>query len=353
VQSEVPSETSSGATSSEPATSSGAQTPQQSWVFTASTNGQLHAFLLDGETGDLTERGDQAIGSNGGEVFIAMRQGSRQLFTVYNQGVVVFEFDPDSGAFTERGRGSTLGGGVYVGLAPDEEHVYVAHYGENTLSYLTYRGGEFSAPAGFPAGQRVHSAQEFETGGWLFVPCLGSNHVAQYRRDGDNLMPASTPTVAVAGGPRHFAFHPTSPVVYVLSELSSELRVFAFSQADGLGAVLDTEQIGVQQGGNYWGSDVRVSPDGRDIFAVDRNARLVYHFDIQTDGTLDASGVTGDLGGVVRAFDVSPDGKYVLMGNENGDLITFRFDSATNELAALPNPVRGLGTIHTTLVRDL
>jgi 6-phosphogluconolactonase len=328
-------------------------TPKQSWVFTASTNGQLHAFELDTESGAVTERGDQEIGSGGGDVFIAMAPGSTRLFAVYNRGIVAFDFDPATAGFTERARGTTLGGGTYVGISPDEQHAYVAHYGENQLSYLTFDGSAFSSAQGFAAGQRVHSAQESASGGWVLVPCLGSNYVAQYRRDGDELQPAPAPTVAVAGGPRHFAFHPNQAIVYVLSELSSELRTFEFTGAGGLGAVLDTDQIGVEQGGKYWGSDVKVSPDGRDVFAVDRNAQLVYHFDVQDDGTLEASGVTGELGGVVRAFDRTPDGKLLVMGNENGVLVTFRFDASTNALEAVPNPADGLGTIHTTLVREL
>lgn len=347
---------SSEATSSQdPVSSSDVSTPaspKQSWVFTASTNGQLHAFELDTESGAATERDDQAIGSSGGDVFIAMAPGSTRLFAVYNRGIVAFDFDPATAAFTERARGTTLGGGTYVGISPDEQHAYVAHYGENQLSYLTFDGSAFSTAQGFAAGQRVHSAQESAAGGWVLVPCLGSNYVAQYRRDGDELQPASAPTVAVAGGPRHFAFNPNQSIVYVLSELSSELRTFEFTGAGGLGAVLDTDQIGVEQGGKYWGSDVKVSPDGRDLFAVDRNAQLVYHFDVQDDGTLEASGVTGDLGGVVRAFDPTPDGKLLVMGNENGVLVTFRFDSATNALEPVPNPPGGLGTIHTTLVRE-
>lgn len=220
---------------------SSAPPPKQSWVFTASTDGQLHAFELDTETGVATERGDHAIGSNGGDVFIAMAAGSTRLFAVYNRGIVAFDFAPESGAFTERARGTTLGGGTYVGISPGEQHAYVAHYGENQLTYLTFDGAAFSTPQGIAAGQKVHSAQESEAGGWVLVPCLGSDHVAQYRRDGNELQPAQVATVAVAGGPRHFAFHPSKSIAYVLSELSSELRTFEFTEAGGLGAALDTD----------------------------------------------------------------------------------------------------------------
>lgn len=322
------------------------------WVFTASTNGQIHAFEMDADTGALTERGDQEIGSNNGDVFIANVPGSTQFFAVYNRGIVLFEFSPADASFTEKARGTTLGGGTYVGLAQDEKHVYVAHYGENMLSYLTFAGAEFSEPTGFDSGQKVHSVQEFASGGWVLVPCLGSNYIAQYRRSGDTLTAAATPTVAVDGGPRHFAYHPSKEIVYSLTELTSELRTFAFTEASGLGAVLDTDQIGVEQQGKRWGSDVKVSPDGNDVFAIDRNAKLVYHFDVQADGTLEPSGTTAELGGVVRAFDRTTDGKFLLMGNENGQLLSLRFDAATSELTPAPNPVQGLGVIHTTLVRN-
>jgi 6-phosphogluconolactonase len=330
-------------------TSDAAPVDQTPWVFTASTNGTVRVFELDAGTGALSEKSSTSLGASNGDVFLAMVPGSEELFAVYNQGIVTFGFDPTTGALTERARGRTLGGGVHVSTDAAANHVYVAHYSENTLSYLTYANGVFSEPQGFAAGQRVHSSAE-GVDGWVLVPCLGSNHVAQYRRTGDDLAPHSTATVAIAGGPRHLTYHPTLPVVYVLSELSAELRTVTFSAASGLGDVKDVEQIGVERDGKFWGSDVRVSPDGKDVFAVERNAGRLYHFDVSDDGTLTASGTDAHVG-VVRAFDVSPDGKYVLAGNEGGELMALRFDSEDNSLTKMPNAITGLGTVHTTLIR--
>lgn len=323
------------------------------WVFTATTGGPLRAFEFDVATGELTKKGEQSVDSGSKQdVFIAMARGSTRLFVVINKAIVVYDFDPATGSFTEEARGTTAGGGTYVSVAADLEHVYVAHYNENALSYLTYRNGEFSPHQEFAAGQKVHSAQESVEGDWVLVPCLGSDHVAQYRRNGDSLTAAATATVAVPGGPRHFAFNPTKPVVYLLTELTGELRAFEFSTTQGLGAALDTEVIGVQSGGKYWGSDVKVTPDGQDVFAVERNAKKVYHFDVEEDGLLHPSGVSVDLGGVVRAFDVSADGKYLFMGNSNQELRVLSFESTTNELTTLPNPIGGLGEVYATLVRE-
>lgn len=352
---------SSGAPSSEPVETSAPGTssatpeaPKQSWVFTASTDGRIRMFTLDAATGTLTEEGEASLGSSGGDVFIAMAPGSSRLFAVFNRGITAFDFDPVTAKLTERASGTTAGAGTYAGVAADAEgeHVYVAHYNENALSYLKFDGSAFSAPQSFSAGQKVHSAQESATGGWVLVPCLGSNYVAQYRRSGDALAPATNAQVAVDGGPRHFAFHPGGTFVYVLTELTAELRAFAFSEANGLGTVLDTETIGVQAQGKYWGSDVKISPDGKDVFAVERNAKQVFHFDVQADGTLEPSGVSVDLGGVVRVFDRTTDGKYLFLGNDRGELVTLGFDSATNQLTAVAGSPTGLGTIYTTMVRD-
>lgn len=286
------------------------------------------------------------------DVFVAMAPGSTQAFVVTNKTIVVYSFDPATGKFTEGAHGTTSGTGTYVSVSPDPRVVYVAHYNDNALSYLKYDNGAFSAPQRFDAGQKVHSVQESKTGGLVLVPCLGSDHVAQYRRDGDTLAAATPATVAVTGGPRHFAFHPNKPVAYVLTELTGQLRAFAFDDTTGLGSVLDTEVIGVESGGKYWGSDVKVSPDGNDVFAVERNSKKVFHFDVATDGTLNASGTEVDLGGVVRAFDISSDGKHLFMGNDKGELRTLAFDAETNALTTLPNSPPNLGVVHTTIARD-
>lgn len=281
-----------------------------------------------------------------------MAPGSTQAFVVTNRAIAVYDFDPDTGAFSEGPKGTTQGTGTFVSVSPGDRHVYVAHYNDNALSYLTYDNGAFSTPQRFNAGLRAHSAQESKNGGWVLVPCLGSNYVAQYRRDGDGLAAATPPTVALAGGPRHFAFHPTKPFAYVLTELSGELGALEFSETSGLGKILDTEVIGVQSNDNYWGSDVKISPDGNHVFAVERNAQKLYHFDVSTDGTLQSSGTSVDLGGVVRAFDISTDGRYLFLGNSSGQLVTLAFDADTNTLTPVPNPPTGLGTVFTTLARD-
>jgi 6-phosphogluconolactonase (cycloisomerase 2 family) len=95
-----------------------------------------------------------------------------------------------------------------------------------------------------------------------------------------------------------------------------------------------------------------VSPDGKDLFAVERNSKKVFHFDVEDDGKLTSSGVSVDLGGVVRAFDVASDGKHLFMGNDKGELRVLSFDSASNELTVVPGTPTGIGLVHATLARD-
>lgn len=353
-QSEPTSSAEDSAATTAPEGTSDAPTPaKQTWAFTVSSGGPLRAFEWNDETGQLDAGGEQSVDSGPNEdVFVAMVPGSTQAFVVTNDVIVVYDFDPTTGEFTEGAHGTTSGTGTYVSVSADGQHVYVAHYNDNALTYLTYKDGQFSAPQRFDSGQKVHSVQESKAGGWVLVPCLGSDHIAQYRRDGDTLAAATPATVAVTGGPRHFAFHPSKPVAYVLTELTGQLRGFDFSDASGLGAVLDTEVIGVESGGKYWGSDVKVSPDGKDLFAVERNSKKVFHFDVEDDGKLTSSGVGVDLGGVVRAFDVASDGKHLFMGNDKGELRVLSFDSASNELAVVAGTPTGLGLVHATLARD-
>lgn len=347
------SSTSAGESTSDVAEGTSDAPAKQTWVFTTASGGPLRAFKWNAQTSKLDVAGEQSVGSAPNEdVFVAIVPGSTQAFVVTNKTIVVYNFDPATGEFTEGARGTTSGNGTYVSVSADLQHVYVAHYNENALSYLTYKDGVFSAPQRFDAGQKVHSVQEAKAGGWVLVPCLGSDHVAQYRRNGDTLAAATPASVAVTGGPRHFAYHPSKPLVYVLTELSAQLRAFEFNDTSGLGAVLDTEVIGVESGGKYWGSDVKVSPDGKDVFAVERNSKKVFHFDVEEDGALTPSGVSVDLGGVVRAFDISSDGKQLFMGNDKGVLEVLGFDSQSNELTSLAEVTSSGDKIYTTLARD-
>lgn len=320
------------------------------FVFTVSTTGEVVAYRMNESDGSLTALVDTQV-PGGYDHFLAMAPSSSTLFVVYDGGVTALAFDANAPSFTELDTTTTFGAGTHVAVDDTVERVVVAHYNEGAATTLPFDGSNFGMGVELAVGMNAHSAQFHPTNRHVYVPCLGSNHVAQYAFEpgASELMPATPPTVSVSGGPRHMAFHPQGEYAYVLSELSGELRVFAVEGGGSLGAELDLELLG--DAGQKSASDVQVTPNGSHVYAVERSSQNMFHFDVAGDGTLTASGEPTALGAVVRSFAMDPAGQYLQVGDTSGNLTTFAIGS-DGELTR-GSQLNDLGNVHATLIRYL
>jgi 6-phosphogluconolactonase len=100
----------------------------------------------------------------------------------------------------------------------------------------------------------------------------------------------------------------------------------------------------------HWSSDVRLTPDGRFVYAVNRQPDEVVRFAVAADGSLTRQSATA-LGGEVRAFAIEPGGEFLLAGNGNGSVVSYRI--AENGDLSQSASTNNLGTVNVTLARYL
>ncbi len=319
-------------------------------AFVGSTDGTLRAFNVDGN-GELEPAGSASAGDD--LDFLAVGPDDRTVFVSRNQWVAAFRYDPEADAFAPLGQQSTGGRGTHVAAAPTGARVLVASYQEGALSLL-----EFSKSSGFGAarvispGQNAHQVLFGTAGTRVYVPCLGSDYVAQYDLDpaGAALVPASPPTVAAPGGPRHMALHPSGRIAYVLAENSSQVHVFDVDDSGSLVARPGESRYTSADSQYHWSSDIHVTPNGEHVYAVNRRPPELVHFTVGERGVLQRRESTA-LDGVVRSFAVEPGGRFLLIGGESGNLRAFGIDAAG---ALSPGPsTPGLGDVHATVLRAL
>ncbi len=322
------------------------------FVFTVAQTGLVRAHHLDPSSGALEAVAEVNLGVGGGDFFLAATSDASRVFAAYGGGVKAFSFDAGASSFDELATGTTAGAGTHVMTNADGTEVFVAHYSENALSHLHFDGAAFAPAATLTPGERSHSSRLDPKEQWLFVPCLGSNHVARYDFAGGMLDAASVVNHTLAGGPRHMTFHPSLPVAYVLSELGGTVSALSVGADGQLGAELDSELLGSGEFGTQWGSDVQVTPDGAFLYAVERNQRTLFPFVVGPDGKLDAAGAPTELGEVVRAFALSPDSGWAAVGGQDGQLRVYRI-GADGNLTLAPGGLSGLGDLQATLVRAL
>jgi len=202
------------------------------YVFIGTTEGQLRAYEMNTSDGSLTPAGSQAAP---GLDFMTVDATTHIAFVSGNNQLSAYKYDPAGKSFSFIGsKASTQG--THVAVHPNGKYVFVAGYSPGEMFFHT-----FSEQAGFGDGQsfspgaKTHSVRIAPSGTAVYVPCLGSDHVALYTLDPVSgvLTDNGTASVDADSGPRHMDFHPTANVAYVLAELSSQIYVFDMNVQTG------------------------------------------------------------------------------------------------------------------------
>jgi 6-phosphogluconolactonase len=321
------------------------------FVFTVSVGGVIRAMRLVAGA-EPQQVGSFELATTTGDFFLTATHDGSRVFVSYARTVIALAFDAATSMFTQLDTAPTAGAGTFVELSPDASHVLVAHYNEGKATHLRFDGSQFGESQELTPGSKAHSARVHASGDWAYVPCLGSNHVAQYAL-GETLVPNTPPTVAVPGGPRHMTFHPNGNVAYILTELTGQAYTFAV-EADGtLGPdPLDVDDVAsdVEQPS---GSDVEITPDGKHLYTFIRRSQNLHHFEVAANGTLTASGETTNFGQEVRAFGIAPRGDVLLGGGSAGVLYTYAIDADTGALTRIGDGVEDLNSIQATVIREV
>jgi 6-phosphogluconolactonase len=331
--------------------STSSDSPHATYAFIVSVGGQVRALRL--ERGQQPEEvANYSLTTTSGDFFITATRDASKVFVASQRSVTALSFNSDSLEFAELDTAQTEGAGTYVEVSPDGEHVILAHYSEGKATHVGFDGAQFGNPSGYSPGMNAHSARVHPSGTWAFIPCLGSNHVAQFTLDG--ALTQNTPNVvAVQGGPRHMVFHPNGEVAYVMTELTGQVYAFELQDNGTLGPEpFDVEDVATNQA-DPWGSDVQITADGKHLYAFERRAQQLYHFDVNTDGTLTAAGSPTNFGQAVRVFAISPAGDLLVGGGEQGVLRIYTIDPSTGALTADGQGVMGLQSLQGTVIRDV
>lgn len=323
-----------------------ARLAEQLRVLVAGGSSEIEMFSLDLTTGGLKKEGVGQIrpsGELGGSPYLAWDPRQRFLFSLDRldpSRVVSLAINQNNGSLklingVEIGPGSP----PHLSVHRSGRWVLVVHYNPTDGGYASVLPigpeGMLGAPQGrIPVGLKSHMIISDPSGRFAFVPCTNSNYIAQYIFDAGSgkLRPNDPPTVATpkGAGPRHMAFHPTLPLVYVINETASTLTSFAYDPDRGM--LSEPETLGTLpptfDRKQNTTAHILVSPSGKFVYGSNRghNSIVIFSVDPQT-GRLQRIGWE-QAGGRIktpRNFDVDPEGKFLLVANQDSDsVIVFR-----------------------------
>ena len=328
---------------------------------------------MDSATGVLRQVGAVDAGTN--PSFLALHPGGRTLYAVNEASTMAgratgslraFAIDPESGGLTAINEQASEGTDpCYVATDRTGRLALVANYSSGTLAVLPLKGNGAldgasqvvqhvgSGPVTVrQAGPHAHCIMPHPSNRFVLAADLGVDRVLVYRLDvergalahveqSDAVMPPGT-------GPRHLAFHPSLPVVFVAGELNSTVTMLRCDQETGaLTAMQTLSTLPAGWSGENFPADIHVAPSGRTLYLSNRGHNSVAVFSIAAGtGTLALQQVAPTGGDWPRNFSLDPTGRWLLVANQrSGSVVVFARDvesgrlTPTSQRIDLPSPV--------------
>jgi 6-phosphogluconolactonase len=333
----------------------------------------IHILRMDRRSGKLRRVGSVDAGAN--PSFLAIHPNGRVLYGVneletYNGrpsgAVSSFAIANDTGALTRLNERPSEGGApCFVSVDRSGRIVLVANYAGGNVALLPIQADGAIAPASQvvqhtgtgPNAERqgaphAHSIIADPSNRFALSADLGVDRVYVYRLDieGKSLrhVDGGDAVMRPGAGPRHIAFHPTLPLVFVACELDSTVATLRFDAARGALSPVDVRST-IPTGwiGTNYPADIHVAPSGRTLYVSNRGHNSLAVFSVaESTGALKLDQVVSTEGDWPRNFSLDPTGRWLLVANQkSGSVIVFGRDpesgrlTPTRERIALPSPV--------------
>src|SRR5262245_9847994 len=310
----------------------------------------IHVYRVDPATGVWIHV--QHIGDLTNPSFLALSPDQRFLYSVHGDGnyATAFMLNEGTGEAKLLNRGATGGNnGVRQAVDPAGKFLIVANYSSGSVAVLPIAADgslkdqhQLVTLPGEPGPHKVEQTSSHPhdivfdpSGRFILVPDKGLDRVFVFRFDGANgqLSPAEPDSVKTrpGAGPRHLAFHPKLPIVWVLNELDSTTATYRWDAEHGtLTPVQVITTLPTDFTGYITTAEIAVSPDGRFVYCSNRGHDSVAVYAANaTDGLLTSIGWQPTQGRVPRFIGLDPAGHFLYAANEQGDtVVTFRVDTS-------------------------
>ena len=333
----------------------------------------IHLVRMDPRSGKLRRVGSVDAGAN--PSFLAIHPNGRVLYAVNEVekhngratgAVSAFAIANDTGALTRLGEQPSEGGSpCFVSVDRTGLVVLVANYAGGSVALLPIKVDGGLAPAtqvvqhtgsGPNAARQeaphAHCIVADPSNRFALAADLGADRVFVYRLDLDGKslrrIEGGDAVMRSGAGPRHIAFHPTLPLVFVANELDSTVATLRFDAERGALSPLGIHStVPAGWSGTNYPADIHIAPSGRTLYVSNRGHNSLAVFSVaDATGALALDQVISTEGDWPRNFSLDPTGRWLLVANQRSDyVVVFRRDqksgrlTPTHQRISLPSPV--------------
>jgi 6-phosphogluconolactonase len=305
--------------------------PLSQVVYVGGYSSQIERFRFQPSTGALTSLGVTPVSGN--PSFLAVDAARRHLYAVdesMNGLVRAFSIDGATGDLAPLGAAVSSGGQgpAHLSLHPSGKWLLVANYTDGKVAVIVLNSdGSLGVQSDNKlAGQNAHQILADESGAHVFVPCLGSDYVAQYLFNSGQLVPNGPATVAVAmgAGPRHLALAPG--FAWLISEKNSTM--IAYTRDSG-GRLTFLQSLPTVPTGVMNNTAAEVVVNNNHLYGSNRGDDSLVEFSL-SGGNMSTVGYTKSGGKTPRSFTIDPSGRWLLVANQDSNEVrVFSLDAAS------------------------
>jgi len=338
-------------------------------TYTENTRSEgVYLVRMDRRSGELVRVGSVNAGAN--PSFLSMHPNGRVLYAVneveQTGTVSAFAIDRTTGALTRLNEQPSGGGApCYVSVDLSGRALLVANYGGGSVALLPIEANGALAAAHVvqhtgkgPNAERqeaphAHCILPDPSNRFALAADLGADRVFVYRLDIDGRslrhIEEGDAVMRPGAGPRHLAFHPTLPLVFVANELDSTVATLRFDSGRATLAPLDTRSaLPADSTGTNYPADIHLAANGRALYVSNRGHNSIAVFSVAGEGALALEQVISTEGDWPRNFSLHPTGRWLLVANQRSDsIIVFARDPDNGRLTptrppkriAIPSPV--------------
>jgi len=318
----------------------------------------IYSLDFDAATGKLTLKGLAAETPDPSWVII--HPSGKFLYAANETGkastVSAFGLDPKSGKLTPLNQMSPQGEDpCYLSFDKTGKYLFAANYSSGTVTaFPILSDGKLGKPTATPKNQGTlgpnKERQEAPHAHWIepsadnrsvYVADLALDRILIYKFDAaTGALAQGTPvdqfsaTLAPGTGPRHAVFAPNGKFMYVLSEMSSSVTVFANDPQNTFRSVQEISALPPGYKARNDAAEIALHPSGNFLYTANRGEDTIAVFSVDhQSGKLTHLENVPTQGKEPRNFVIDPTGKYLLAENENSDtIVEFKIDPATGKL---------------------
>lgn len=187
---------------------------------------------------------------------------------------------------------------------------------------------------------RAHCVAVAPRNDTVYVTELGRDRVLGFGYDAATGMLSSQPItfaqLRAGSGARHIALDAAATRLYCLNETDATIDVLRLQERGRQMHHLQTVALpGIDtRVHNQRAADVHLSPDGRHLYASERDRNTIVTFTVASDGRLEPSNVVGTETGP-RAFKIDPSGRYMIVAGQASGTVSMR---PIDPISGVPGP---------------